>query len=64
MDFRVWAPRAREVVLEFETMGAVAAAALAPLLREPDGYFSDGADRRSRNALSSRREAGTYPTVA
>ena len=40
MDFRVWAPRAREVVLEFETVGGVAAAGSAPLLREPDGYFS------------------------
>lgn len=40
MDFRVWAPRAREVVLEFETVGGVATAGPAPLLREPDGYFS------------------------
>jgi maltooligosyltrehalose trehalohydrolase len=40
VNFRVWAPRSREIVLEFEAARDAAITDAAPLNPEPDGYFS------------------------
>jgi maltooligosyltrehalose trehalohydrolase len=40
VDFRVWAPRCRDVVLEFETAREAATIDPVPLQPEPMGYFS------------------------